>query len=105
MSYYQQHVFFCNNLRDNGKKCCGEDGVANQLRDYAKKRLKKLGLHQPGAVRTSLSSCLGQCEAGPVIVIYPDNIWYHYESKEDIDEIIEQHIMKHIIVERLVVKN
>lgn len=100
MSYYQRHVFFCTNLRDNGKKCCGQ-GDAAALRDYAKSRLKKLGLHGKGMTRTSTTGCMGRCEEGPVLVIYPDNIWYKYETKQDIDEIIEQHIINSRVVPQL----
>ncbi|MGD9591584.1 MAG: ferredoxin [Candidatus Berkiella sp.] len=100
MPYYQFHLFFCNNLRASGKRCCGASG-ANELRDYAKKRLKQLGLHQVGKCRANTCSCLDRCQQGPVLVIYPEGVWYHYESTQDIDEIIEQHVQKGQKVTRL----
>jgi len=43
MSYYARHVFFCCNQRDGGRVCCNDKGAA-EIRDYAKKRVKELGL-------------------------------------------------------------
>jgi (2Fe-2S) ferredoxin len=98
--YYQHQLFFCINRRSAGKRCCAE-GNAEALRDYAKQKLKKLGLHSAGFSRANTSSCLGRCDEGPVLVIYPEGVWYHYHSTHDIDEIIEQHIQQGKIVERL----
>lgn len=100
MPYYQRHIFFCTNLRRSGKKCCAQ-GDAEALRQYTKNKLKKVGLHGKAHIRTSTSGCLGRCSDGPVVVIYPDNIWYHYQSIQDIDEIIEQHLINSKPVERL----
>ena len=52
-------------------------------------------------VRVNPSGCLDRCEEGPVIVVYPEEIWYTYVDKEDIDEIIEQHLINGKVVERL----
>ncbi len=100
MPYYQFQLFFCNNLRASGKRCCAVVG-ANELRDYAKKRLKQLGLHEAGKCRANTCSCLDRCDEGPVLVIYPEGVWYHYDSAQDIDEIIDEHILKGQKVTRL----
>lgn len=71
------------------------------MRDYAKKRSKALGLVRSGKVRVNAAGCLNRCEHGPVAVVYPDAVWYSYIDKEDIDEIIEQHLVNDTIVERL----
>ena len=102
MSYYQYHVFFCVNQREEGAACCADKG-AQRVRDYAKKRMKELALHQPGKVRINMAGCLGRCEEGPVIVVYPENVWYTYVDEEDIDEIIEQHLLAGRVVERLTI--
>lgn len=102
MSYYQQHVFFCVNQRDKGESCCANLG-AQSLRDYAKKRLKELGLSGEGKMRVNMAGCLGRCDKGPVLVVYPEQIWYTYLDKEDIDEIIEQHLQNGNIVTRLTI--
>lgn len=99
MSYYRYHVFFCTNKRES-KACC-QDHNAQALRDYAKDKVKALGLAGPGGVRINSAGCLDRCGEGPVIVIYPQEIWYTYVDREDIDEIIEQHLQHGRVVERL----
>ena len=98
--YYQRHVFFCVNKRDNGKRCCA-DYAAIECRDHAKKRMKDAGFHGRDMVRVNQSGCLDRCEEGPVMVVYPEAVWYSYVDNEDIDEIIDQHLLKGNIVERL----
>ena len=100
MSIYQHHLFICTNQKSNDKKCCAQ-GNAAELLDYTKKRLKQLGIHGKNQIRANSSGCLGLCSNGPVLVIYPDNVWYHYASKKELDEIIEKHLINHQIVERL----
>ena len=51
--------------------------------------------------RVNKAGCLGRCDDGPVIVVYPDNVWYTYVDKEDIDEIIDSHLVNDRIVDRL----
>jgi (2Fe-2S) ferredoxin len=100
MSYYRYHVFFCTNLRDDGSTCCRRfDALA--MRDYAKQRSKELGIAGPGGVRINTAGCLDRCEEGPVVVIYPEGIWYSYVDREDVDEIIEEHLLQGKVVERL----
>jgi (2Fe-2S) ferredoxin len=100
MSYYKYHLFFCTNQREAGKICCGQCN-ASEIRDYAKKRVKQLGLSGEGGVRVNTAGCLDRCELGPVIVVYPQEIWYTYVDREDIDEIIEEHLKNDRVVERL----
>jgi (2Fe-2S) ferredoxin len=100
MSYYQHHVFFCLNQRANGEKCCNDAG-AEGVCAHAKQRIKKLGLNGPGKVRINKSGCLDRCAEGPVLVVYPEEIWYTYVDTHDIDEIIDEHVMHGRVVERL----
>ncbi len=100
MSYYQQHVFFCVNQREDGALCCN-DHSAREMRDYTKDRIKKLKLDCKRKVRINMAGCLDRCNEGPVIVVYPEEVWYTYVDKEDIDEIIEEHLKNGRIVERL----
>lgn len=101
-NYYQRHLFFCTNDRgtDADRPSCNQCGSA-QLRDYAKSRVKKLGLSGPGKVRVNKAGCLDRCEEGPVCVVYPDAVWYTYIDEEDIDEIINTHVVNGQVVERL----
>ncbi len=97
--YYRYHVFFCTNQRDEGG-CCQNLG-AQAMRDYAKARVKALGLAGPGGVRINTAGCLDRCAEGPVIVVYPEGTWYTYVDRQDIDEIIERHLQQGRAVERL----
>jgi (2Fe-2S) ferredoxin len=98
--YYQHHVFCCTNERPSGhpRGCCRERG-AEPLRDYMKKRASALGLGK--AVRINLAGCLDRCELGPVLVIYPEGVWYSYQTESDIDEILQTHLVAGERVERL----
>jgi len=100
MGHFQHHVFFCTNQRAAGEACCNNHG-ASELRDYAKARVKALSDKLPGAVRINTAGCLDRCELGPVLVVYPEAVWYTYIDKEDIDEIIDEHLLHGRVVERL----
>jgi (2Fe-2S) ferredoxin len=100
MSYYQRHVFFCTNLREDGRQCC-QDAGADQAREYAKSRIKELGLSGQGGVRINKAGCLDRCAEGPVAVVYPEGVWYTYVDTHDLDEIIDQHLVRGKEVKRL----
>ena len=71
------------------------------MQEHAKKRIKELKLSGPGNVRINKAGCLDRCEEGPVVVVYPEEVWYTYVDKTDIDEIIDEHLVNGRIVERL----
>jgi (2Fe-2S) ferredoxin len=98
--YYHHHLFFCTNRRDDGRPSCGQCGAAD-LRDYLKRRCKDLGLSGPGRMRVNSAGCMDRCAEGPVIVVYPEGVWYTYVDREDVDEILERHILRGEVVERL----
>jgi len=100
MDYYQHHIFFCTNQREAGEMCCNQHNAIG-MRDYAKDKIKSLGERIPGKVRVNLAGCMDRCDLGPVLVIYPQAIWYTYVDQEDIDEIIESHLINGCVVERL----
>ena len=100
MSHFQYHVFFCCNQREAGAACCNDHG-AQELRDYAKGRIKDLKLSGEGKVRINMAGCLDRCDEGPVLVVYPEETWYTYVDREDIDEIISEHLQNGRPVERL----
>lgn len=101
-SYYQHHVFFCLNQREPGaeRPSCAQCD-AQTMQEYAKKRVKELGLAGPGKVRINKAGCLDRCEEGPVMVVYPEGTWYTYVDQADIDEIVESHLRDGKVVERL----
>ena len=89
--YYQRHVFCCTNERPDGhpRGCCKARG-AIPLRNYMKARAKELGLE---GVRINIAGCLDRCELGPTMVVYPEGVWYRYDSIEDAEEIIQTHLI------------
>ena len=99
-SYFNRHVFFCQNLREDGRQCCAAFD-SPKFRDHAKKRLKEAGCHGKGKVRINQAGCLDRCDEGPVLVVYPEEVWYTYVDQEDIDEIIDEHLINGRPVERL----
>lgn len=100
VSFYQRHVFFCCNQREPGEVCCNNHG-SREMRDYAKDRVKSLGLAGPGKVRVNVAGCLDRCNEGPILVIYPEAVWYTYVDRDDVDEIIREHLQHGRVVERL----
>ena len=97
--FYRAHVFFCVNERPEGhpKGCCKHKG-SERLRNYMKARAKELGLSD---VRINTSGCLDRCELGPSVVIYPEGVWYTVRALEDVDEILQVHLIGGGRVERL----
>lgn len=101
MSHYDRHVFFCVNQRPTGEDCCNNH-KAQAARDYVKDRVKMLGISkEKNLIRINSAGCLGRCELGPVLVVYPEAVWYTYVDQSDLDEIIEEHLKNGRVVERL----
>ena len=101
MSYFDKHVFFCTNQREDGSACCA-DHAAQKARDYVKNKVKKLGISsEKNHIRINSAGCLDRCGEGPVLVVYPEAVWYTYVDESDLDEIIEEHLKHGRIVERL----
>jgi (2Fe-2S) ferredoxin len=100
MNRYNKHIFICENKRPDGhqRSCCAEKGSA-EIREHFKNRLKELGLNAD--VRANGAGCLDACEFGVSIVVYPEQVWYGAVTKEDVEEIIQSHIINKIPVERL----
>jgi len=92
MPFYKRHAFICANQSTDGSACC-QDHNALAMVKYAKGRLKELGAFGPGGVRLNKSGCMGRCAEGPVLVVYPDDVWYTYVDKGDIEEIITEHLV------------
>lgn len=101
-SYYKHHIFFCLNQRDNGQSCCAQQG-AQEAFDRCKAQVKAVGLAGPGGVRVNKAGCLDRCAAGPVAVVYPEGVWYSFVDAADVDEIVQSHLQKGQVVQRLLV--
>ena len=100
--FFQAHVFICVNERaaDHPLGSCARLG-SEALRDHLKAKAKELG---PRVVGVTSTKCLSRCDKGPVLVVYPDGIWYQPQTVADIDEIFETHLENGGRVERLLVR-
>ena len=100
MSHFKHHVFFCCNQRAPGETCCNSHG-ASEMQTYAKDRIAQLKMKGAGKVRINKAGCLDRCDQGPVMVIYPEETWYSFIDNEDLEEIIQEHLINDRVVERL----
>ena len=100
-SYYKKQVFFCMNERPGGD-CCKNKKTKKAL-EHAKDLIKELDLKGRGGVRVNQTDCLGRCEEGPLLVVYPEGVWYKYQDRDDVEEIIRSHVVKGNIVKRLII--
>tara|TARA_Y100000991_G_scaffold92888_1_gene70115 strand:+ start:869 stop:1174 length:306 start_codon:yes stop_codon:yes gene_type:complete len=100
---YDYHIFCCVNERPASavRECCKKKNSLI-LRNHMKKRISELGLKR---VRVNQSGCLDRCELGPIMVVYPEGVWYSFKNIKDIDEIISEHLLKGKIVKRLILKS
>lgn len=100
--YFALHGFLCTNRRpdDHSRGSCAARG-SEELMAYIKERTKALGMNPAKGIRLQKSGCLERCELGPVMVIYPEGVWYAVRTKDDIDEILTVHVQGGGRVERL----
>jgi (2Fe-2S) ferredoxin len=97
------HVFICTNRRAPGdpKGDCASKG-AEDVRESFKRLLHEKGLK--GRMRANAAGCLDQCARGVTVVVYPEQIWYGCVTAADVPEIVEQHLVGGVPVERLRLK-
>ncbi len=100
MPAFEHHVFVCCNSRpaDAPRPSCTQDGKSD-LHTQLQQLAKAAGL--AGKVRINKSGCLDQCEHGPMVVVYPEAVWYGNVQPEDAAAIVEEHLIGGHPVERL----
>ena len=100
MPKFEHHVFVCHNSRPAYAKrpSCTTDGKSD-LHARLQQLTKEAGLG--GRVRINKSGCLDQCEHGPMVVVYPEAVWYGNVRPEDAAAIVEEHLVGGRPVERL----
>jgi (2Fe-2S) ferredoxin len=104
MDKFKKHVFVCENVRDkdNPTPSCGRSGgIENRAK--LKKRLKELGVNN--SIRANGAGCLGFCQFGPVMVVYPEANWYGEVKIDDIEEIFKKDLMENRKVDRLEIED
>ena len=100
MPAFEHHVFVCHNFRPEGapRRSCTQDGKSD-LHTQLQQLAKAAGLG--GRVRINKSGCLDQCEHGPMVVVYPEAVWYGNVQPQDAAAIVEEHLLGGRPVERL----
>ncbi len=98
----KHHVFVCGNRRPPGhpKGCCQDRGAA-PLMQQLQFEVERAGLY--GQVAVTATGCLGPCDRGPTMVVYPDGAWYGQVKTDDVAEIVESHLSGGTAVERLLI--
>jgi toluene monooxygenase system ferredoxin subunit len=94
MGQYEQHVFVC-----TSGETCPEQGDTEKFVKILRERSKQIG--RPTDVRINKAGCFSQCGRGPMIVVYPDDVWYAGVQEADLEEIFTSHIVDGRPVERL----
>ena len=95
MGQFERHVFVCT----SGSWCPAIDGDGIGVHARLKKLVAQAGLK--GRVRVNHAGCMDQCGHGPMVVVYPDNVWYAGVRPEDAEEIVAQHLLDGLPLERL----
>lgn len=90
---FKKHVFVCT----TGKTCPSQGAV--EVLDALRKEIVERGLKKE--IRINKAGCFDQCGNGPLIVVYPENVWYAHVKLEDVKEIVEEHLVNDRPVERL----
>lgn len=94
MGQYERHVFVC-----TSGETCPEQGDTEKFVKILRERSRQVG--RPGDVRINKAGCFSQCGHGPMIVFYPENVWYAGVQEADLEEIVTSHIVGGRPVERL----
>ncbi len=95
MDLYRAHVLVC------GGTGCTSSGSAELIKRFEEK-IQENGLDKE--IKVVRTGCFGLCEAGPVVIVYPEGTFYSRIRKEDVDEIVAEHLLKGRIVQHLVYK-
>ncbi|HEX3014949.1 MAG TPA: 2Fe-2S ferredoxin [Desulfobacteria bacterium] len=96
----KRHIFVCTSSRPSGQQkgfCYSRGGVDLMMNFMEEIEERGLG----GEVMVTNTGCLGLCEKGPIVIVYPDNVWYGGVTADDVEEILDEHIEGGNVVKRL----
>jgi nitrite reductase/ring-hydroxylating ferredoxin subunit/(2Fe-2S) ferredoxin len=94
MGQYDRHVFACT----SGETCPGQGDVERFVK-VLREGVRNAGKHTE--VRVNKAGCFSQCGHGPMLVVYPDDVWYAGVQESDLEEILTSHLLGGRPVERL----
>lgn len=102
MAKFQRHLFICTNERgpDDPRGSCSARGSA-EVAAALKEKAHACGLKR--LVRVNKAGCLDQCAKGVTLVVYPEGVWYGHVEVRDVDELVERHLVRGKVVERLLI--
>jgi (2Fe-2S) ferredoxin/predicted O-methyltransferase YrrM len=99
MEPFRHHIFVCTQEKPEGVTSCPGNGSLRVLRTL-ERELGSQGLDNE--VQVTTSGCLGLCDDGPIMIVYPEGVWYHKVQEEDVPEIVDSHLRFGRVVSRLV---